>query len=109
MAEKRVKRSLKTKERKGKELLERVNVPKLICLHLIGEKHTAHHRMSVGLIIMGVGVAICKMTSSFYIISYIGEGIGYLIHGIGTIPFVEHLQTYLVAPASQQVEEEQEA
>lgn len=80
-----------------KEFIERINIPKIVCIHLIGENHTSKHRMAVGAIVMGFGVVISKITANLYILSFCGDVIGYLIHGIGSIPFVEHLSSIIAS------------
>lgn len=83
----------KKKKDRAKSILDKANIPKIICVHLIGEEHSVHHRMGVGVITMAIGVVIAKTTSGIYVIQFIGELLGYLIHGIGSIPFVEWLGT----------------
>lgn len=98
--------------KRAKELLEKVNLPKIICIHLIGENHSMHHRMGAGVIIMTIGVMISKTASgiSFYLVSFLGDMIGYLIHGIGTLPFAEALSTHINSAKSsvERVEEGKE-
>lgn len=74
-----------------KDIWDKVNVPKIICLHMIGESHNETHRMGVGVIVMTCGVMVAHATAHIFIIEYIGDIIGYCIHAIGGIPFVEHL------------------
>lgn len=88
----------------GKELLDKVNLPKIICIHLIGKNHTLHHRMGAGVILMTIGVMISKSAAgiSVYLVSFVGDMIGYLIHGIGTLPFGEALVAHIQAPTPDQ-------
>lgn len=89
--------SLPKKPRIKKPFIEKVDVPKIICVHLIGEDHTLHHRMGVGFIIMSIGVLISRFSEgSFYIIHFFGDLVGFAIHGIGTIPFGEALTQHVV-------------
>lgn len=65
---------------------------KIVCNHLIGDNHTKTHKLTIGAFIMIIGVTISKSIiflgeGSFIII--IVDGIGYLIHGIGAVPYVE--------------------
>lgn len=94
----------KRKAKKAKSILEKANIPKIICVHLLGEEHTVHHRMGVGVITMAIGVVVAKSTSGIYIVQFVGELLGYLIHGIGSIPFVEWLGTRLPTPVVEQEE-----
>ena len=80
---------------KGKNyfVLSKICVSKLICNHLVGENHTHTHRCTVGLVIMGVGVGITKaaLTVDVGIIHGVADLVGYGIHGVGDIPFVESI------------------
>lgn len=76
-------------------LLERLNISRIICVNLLGEKHSNWHRMGAGMIVMSIGVLISKASEGYYIVHFFGEMFGYLIHGIGTIPFVEVLSSKL--------------
>lgn len=82
-----------------KAILEKLNVPRIICFHLLGENHSEYHRMSVGVIIMASGVLMAEFNSGIIIIHFIGNMFGYLLHGIGSIPFVEELSKYLAKNA----------
>lgn len=106
MAEKN-KKNPKKKGELAKDILEKANIPKIICVHLIGEEHSVHHRMGVGVITMAIGVVIAKSTSGIYFVQFAGELLGYLIHGIGSIPFVEWLGTR-IPTTNVKSEEEQE-
>lgn len=59
--------------------------------HLLGEKHTPRHRRIAGIIIMvfGVGLVKCAYAIPFEVIHFIGDGMGYFIHGVGGLPIVE--------------------
>lgn len=83
-------------EKKPDELLElvkRIDITRKICQHAIGEKHTIGHRMTVGTIIMIVGVGIAKYCASvhFVVIHVTGDIVGYLIHAFGATPYLEWL------------------
>lgn len=96
----------KKKNNKAKSILEKANIPKIICIHLIGEEHSVHHRMGAGVITMAIGVVIAKTTSGMYVVQFIGELLGYLIHGIGSIPFVEWLGTRIPTEGTDETPEE---
>lgn len=76
-----------------RKALEKVNFPKYACLHLIGEKHSKGHRMGVGVIVMITGVVIAKSLAGVTVlqINIVGDVIGYMIHAIGAIPFIDHI------------------
>lgn len=60
------------------------------CSHIVGEHHTIVHRRIAGGLFILVGVLIAHYSSdtSFHIV---GDGVGYLIHGAGCMPFLEGL------------------
>ncbi len=92
----------------GTKAISYVNVPRIACDHLIGEHHSKYHRMGAGVIIMAIGVIISKQFADIHIffVHYILDGFGYLIHGIGTIPFAEALTENQRKRMVRQVEEE---
>ena len=76
------------------KLIRKANVVTYwICDHLVGEDHTHKHRCVVGLVFMVAGVAIAQSAAEihFPLAHSIGDGLGYLLHGIGTFPYVEAL------------------
>lgn len=75
--------------------IHKMDVSRIICIHLLGETHTIHHRMGVGLVMMTFGVLVSEFTKGLYIIHIMGDLIGYGIHGIGTIPFGEALVSHV--------------
>lgn len=80
-----------------KSAITRVDVVRKLCTHFIGEEHTTFHRKCVGTIIMIVGVGIAKGGSvlPYEIIHFTTETIGFLIHSIGGIPFVDSFISYV--------------
>jgi len=73
-----------------KNMFKNLNLPETICNNLLSKNHKQYHRMFVGAIIIGFGVMIAKI-EILPIIHTFCEAIGYLIHGIGSIPFIESL------------------
>jgi hypothetical protein len=71
--------------------LDLINVPKKICNHIVGKDHTLIHRITVGTLVMGVGVLVAKIETDIMIIHVFFDGLGYLLHGIGAIPIVEQI------------------
>lgn len=61
--------------------------------HLFGDNHNSTHKMSVGFVIMFVGVCVAKSAHVVHldIISYFMDLIGYALHGVGASPYIEHL------------------
>lgn len=73
-------------------VVEYLNLPKLACTQLLGESHSAGHRMIVGAGIMVFGVIVAKQAAHLPEgFDVMGDLIGYLIHGIGSTPYVEAL------------------
>jgi hypothetical protein len=69
------------------------DLPKKICHHMVGEDHTPIHRMSVGAVIMVIGVSIAKVDASgmYHVFHYAFDVVGYVLHGLGTVPFINSL------------------
>lgn len=76
---------------KKEAILEAVNLPKMISGHLFGERHTEKHRMYVGVLVIFAGVAISKFPLGGFIVHYLCDAVGYGVHGVGLIPFVDAL------------------
>jgi hypothetical protein len=70
-----------------------INIPKNICSHMLNEKHTYTHRMSVGASIMLVGVLVVQAFSTVetYFLHVLSEVIGYGLHGLGLTPFIDYI------------------
>ncbi len=69
-----------------------LNSPRFICDHVVGENHTSNHRMFAGTIVIIFGVVIAKLgvfMPGGIVVHLATDAVGYLIHGIGAIPFVE--------------------
>lgn len=73
--------------------VRKINPARPVCDALLGKKHTHIHRMMVGTVVMGTGVLIAKYTghSEYEVIAYLGDAVGYGIHGLGLTPFLEFL------------------
>lgn len=67
------------------------DLPHALCLWLIGEEHHIAHRMVAGFCIMAVGVGVAKSAHAApHIIVQGGlDLMGYFIHGLGAVPFIE--------------------
>lgn len=59
-----------------------------LCNNVVGENHTFVHRISFGIILIGSGVVIAKFNFGG-VTHYFFDALGYVIHGIGSIPLVE--------------------
>lgn len=71
-------------------MMRTVNVSKVIADHVVGKKHSMKHRKRIGVSVMVIGVSIAHFAANGNIVtSIVGDLIGYAIHGIGLIPFVE--------------------
>lgn len=71
-----------------KRALLKVNLARTISDHLLGEEHSMKHRMYVGASLMTCGVLIAQCFTGTYF-HFLFEGVGYLVHGTGVIPFVD--------------------
>lgn len=71
----------------------KVNMTRPLCDALLGEHHSAKHRMLAGVGFMAIGVFIAKVAghSPTMLISALGDCFGYALHGLGLTPFIEHL------------------
>lgn len=66
-------------------VLHNINVPRVLCDHMLGEHHTARHRMLTGTFVMIIGVMIAKIAAHthYEIVEIAGDLAGYLVHGVG--------------------------
>lgn len=63
---------------------------KWLCNHLVGKHHTLRHRILFGIVFILIGVYVAHCAHHFNnVLAFVVDGVGYLIHGIGAIPFVE--------------------
>lgn len=73
-------------------LLEKLNVSKVICNHIVGENHSDGHRICCGILVVFFGVWFSKLGVNMnWAIHYLTDASGYLIHGIGSIPILDYL------------------
>lgn len=73
-----------------KKFLCYVNLSKVICVHVIGKKHSRKHRMVCGLCLMICGVFIAEVVGSAnHYLAFVCNTIGYGLHGTGLLPFIE--------------------
>lgn len=70
-----------------------LNVPRIICVRLLGHQHGKRHRMIAGFCVMIVGVGCAKLAvfTTYEIAKYMLDLFGYAIHGLGLTPFIESL------------------
>lgn len=71
--------------------LKKISPACVVADHLFGTEHTIKHKMISGSFLMILGVIISKATPQLALFHYLTDGIGYLIHGMGAIPFGEYL------------------
>lgn len=71
----------------------KLNIVRTICTNLVGKHHSFHHRAIVGVCVMLTGVVVAKSVGhhEVQIVALLGDTLGYGLHGVGLIPFVEHL------------------
>jgi hypothetical protein len=70
-------------------VIRRLNLPYQICAHALGRSHSHAHRITVGVIIMAIGVWIAKQFHYDPMLHYICDLSGYGLHGIGLTPIIE--------------------
>lgn len=77
--------------RKSKRLatLEKLNVTKKICNHVIGKEHGQHHRVTAGIVLMVFGVFVAQLPVGHLLGHVLFETIGFLFHCVGAIPLVQ--------------------
>lgn len=70
-----------------------LHLPRQLCTFLLGKEHKSSHRMVAGLIVMSVGVAIAKLGADVHEfgVHYMADAMGYAVHGMGALPFIEYL------------------
>lgn len=75
-------------------ILGHINLSKHITNHLVGEDHSPRHQKITGLFIIMFGVAISKLSLllNTHVVHFIGDAVGYAIHGIGLIPFAKDIE-----------------
>lgn len=95
----------KTLKEKCACALDKVNLAKTICNHLLGKQHTIVHRMLVGVAIMCVGVAFVELTASIHVVHYVTNIAGYGIHAVGATPFIEWAAGLTVDEPTEVIEE----
>lgn len=80
-----------------KQVIDKLNLPKIICSHVIGKGHSKYHRRWCGVGVMAVGVVVaeflgmaCHELGAFsHAGMFVCNIIGYGLHGIGLVPFIE--------------------
>jgi len=87
------------KEQKQKTWIDKINVSAYIAdqvsEHLVGTNHSkTHHRIAGASIIMvGVFVAEEIHIAGVPVVHFICLAVGYVLHGIGAIPFIKSYET----------------
>ncbi len=74
-------------------VLRRINIARPLCDALLGEQHSARYRMGAGVVVMAIGVSIAKVFGhvTMPVVAYGADAIGFGIHALGMVPFIEHL------------------
>lgn len=74
-------------------VIHRLNIVRPMCSALLGEDHSVRYRMGAGVVIMAVGVTLAKTVGHIphWLIGGIGDAVGYGLHGLGLVPFIDHL------------------
>lgn len=71
----------------------KINVVTPLASLVFGRSHSTAQRLMAGALVMAVGVMIAKYVGHSHneIVAHIGDGIGYGLHGMGLIPFIESI------------------
>ena len=80
-----------------KKIITNLNLPKVICLHVIGKKHSKFHRQCCGVMVMAAGVFVAEILGAIchelgpvaHAGTFMCNVIGYGLHGAGLVPFIE--------------------
>lgn len=82
-----------TKKKRIALLVQRANLLRPIAAVLLGKHHKPSHRMALGVVVMAAGISIYKGGEHFdsTVIAFVTDGIGFFVHGMGLVPFLEHL------------------
>lgn len=72
-------------------ILHHVNLPRIVCEHVVGDNHSQTHRRIVGGAVMVAGVWVAKTAAHIHYepFEFAGDLLGYLIHGFGAVPYIE--------------------
>lgn len=75
------------------QAIRKINIFHPLCRGVFGAQHVFLHRAVFGIVIMVCGVLIAKTLGHHpeFVLSVVGDAIGYGLHGIGLIPFVEEI------------------
>lgn len=74
--------------------LDNLNVSRAIATHVLGSNHTHAHRIAIGTGVAFTGVVIAHSAAELiWIISIPLDFLGYALHGIGLIPFIDHISS----------------
>lgn len=68
-------------------------LPLIAFSHLVGEKHSQHHKSLTGILFMITGVSISLILGEHFgkTVKFFADGFGYSLHGIGLTPMVEYI------------------
>jgi hypothetical protein len=74
-----------------KRVLIRLNIMHPLCNLMFGHDHPLYYRLATGTIVAVTGVVISKWLghAESECIAYIGDAIGYGLHGLGVAPYIE--------------------
>jgi hypothetical protein len=70
------------------------DVPRAVRNHLLGDKHSPKHKFIFGSFIMLFGISIVKgsLFVDSFILHFLADGVGYLLHGVGAIPIIKSIE-----------------
>jgi hypothetical protein len=70
------------------------DVPKTVREHLMGKNYSNRHKFIFGTLIMtfGIGIVKASLFVDSFILHFLADGIGYLLHGVGAIPVIKSIE-----------------
>lgn len=73
--------------------LDYINLPRMLCAHILGKDHEPRHRMTVGGFIMVTGVVIAHFSTTMDVVIFkiTLDFIGYTFHAVGFVPILDWL------------------
>lgn len=87
--------------------IDKVNLSKHLASHIVGENHTPKHRRIAGFFIAVFGLSLAEYSSHLgIVIKMVGDLIGFSLHAIGAIPYLNDLEKLIKEPQKEKKENE---
>ncbi len=74
-----------------RQLLRKLNVPRLLAEQTVGKGHTERHHLTAGILVMVTGILITKASPLFdwMVWHVVTDFLGFIVHAIGLTPWIE--------------------